>query len=510
MPQYWEDEWYSSDYGYGGGMRHVPPRHHRIPSDPRRDYLAPEVGDFSAGGRMRSRSTGARPVPNIQIFNRVDQDMHPRMQQTSPAPSPRGRPVMMPGEEFAYGEDVGFRLGAQAAASRSRSRGPLEHWHHHEYRNPDPLAANPALEQRNMQLAMTNERIRELEERLRHEREEEMIKLRMEKDFMREKQEKEEEEDLFNKRLKLKLLKDKQEREEEEDRIKKEEERIKRKYELQRLEDEKKREQERKEMDEMRKRAIAEEKERQERMEREKKAAAEEYERKKMEAAKQAAEERRRILEEHEKRQEMDAKKQKEQEEALIAKLEKQKKEKEEKERREWEEFERKRKEKEEREKAAKAKKEKEFEEEMRKHLAQFGFQENQIQAMIKPEKKADLAPGLSPSNPIRNTPTYVKVHREHLSIDTLQYYGLPWEYDRTDTDYIVILREMDQKETDILFEHTRSLRRRMVPRLTIEERRDRDRPEYAWVRRRAHSKSPARRRSSPPRRIVGFRDFLM
>lgn len=26
--------------------------------------------------------------------------------------------------------------------------------------------------------------------------------------------------------------------------------------------------------------------------------------------------------------------------------------------------------------------------------------------------------------------PTYVKVHRDHLSVDTLLYYDIPWEYD--------------------------------------------------------------------------------
>ncbi|KAI9687283.1 MAG: hypothetical protein M1822_002326 [Bathelium mastoideum] len=57
--------------------------------------------------------------------------------------------------------------------------------------------------------------------------------------------------------------------------------------------------------------------------------------------------------------------------------------------------------------------------------------------------------------------PTYPKIHRDDVSIDTLIYYNLPWEYDRSDPSYIVILRELDHHETDVLFEHTRRWRLR-------------------------------------------------
>ena len=68
-------------------------------------------------------------------------------------------------------------------------------------------------------------------------------------------------------------------------------------------------------------------------------------------------------------------------------------------------------------------------------------------------------------------------------------------------------MREMDQRETEILFEHTRRLRTRGGARLLIEERHDnRGRSEYAFVRRRRPSPSPAQRRSSP-KRNVGLRE---
>ncbi|KAK5717169.1 hypothetical protein LTR15_009058 [Elasticomyces elasticus] len=55
--------------------------------------------------------------------------------------------------------------------------------------------------------------------------------------------------------------------------------------------------------------------------------------------------------------------------------------------------------------------------------------------------------------------PMYPKVHQRYLSPETLSYYGLPYEYDRSDPEYIIIMRDMDQYETDILFEHTKRLR---------------------------------------------------
>ncbi|KAH7084892.1 hypothetical protein BKA63DRAFT_4741 [Paraphoma chrysanthemicola] len=104
-------------------------------------------------------------------------------------------------------------------------------------------------------------------------------------------------------------------------------------------------------------------------------------------------------------------------------------------------------------EKAEQDKKEKELEDAMRKRLAQFGFQENQIQAMINPEQHAKAEAQAA------RQPTYAKIHGNYLDVATLHYYDIPYEYDLDDPGYIIVLREMSQRETDILFEHTRRLR---------------------------------------------------
>lgn len=129
----------------------------------------------------------------------------------------------------------------------------------------------------------------------------------------------------------------------------------------------------------------------------------------------------------------------------------------------------------------------KRIEEEMRSRLAQFGFQPNQIEAVVHPEKAKTLQPGMAPNSPpwLTHQPTYVKVHKDHLPVYTLIYYDIPYEIDRSDSDYMIILRELEPRETEILFEHTRRLRSRGASYLAVKERDRTPKPDYAQVRRR-------------------------
>jgi len=168
-------------------------------------------------------------------------------------------------------------------------------------------------------------------------------------------------------------------------------------------------------------------------------------------------------------------------------------------------------------EKEAKEKKkaeERRLEEEMHKKLSKFGFQDNQIDAVLNPKHAENLAVGLSPAHPrpaparpaldwrSDAAPTYIKVHRSHVDVETLRYFNLPWEYDSTDTDYIIILEELESHDTELLFEHTRKLRRG-GSQLLIEDRgRHNNHTDYAFVRRRKPSASPSRRKKSSPVRV--------
>ncbi|OCL04161.1 hypothetical protein AOQ84DRAFT_391740 [Glonium stellatum] len=67
--------------------------------------------------------------------------------------------------------------------------------------------------------------------------------------------------------------------------------------------------------------------------------------------------------------------------------------------------------------------------------------------------------PELRTDRHARERPTFIKIHRRYLSTETLDYYNLPWEIDPTDKNYVIIMRLLDERETDVLFEHTRRLR---------------------------------------------------
>ncbi|KAI4605249.1 hypothetical protein J4E80_010683 [Alternaria sp. BMP 0032] len=249
--------------------------------------------------------------------------------------------------------------------------------------------------------------------------------------------------------------------------------------------------------------------------------AVDEYQRKKAKEEAEAQAEKDRIIYEYERKKILDADKEKRAKEELIMKLKLEEEERKRKEKEEFEAFTRKQQAAEEAEKRKKEAQEKELEETMRKRLAQFGFQDNQIQALVNPDKQRELQAGMMPNHPlhpiappappppphhhhshshshssshqiaIAPPPTYAKVHRSHLDVETLHYYDIPYEFD-VNPEYIIVLREMSQRETDILFEHTRRLRTGHGSKLFIEsEGRDRHgKKEYAFVRKKSRSRS--------------------
>jgi hypothetical protein len=105
------------------------------------------------------------------------------------------------------------------------------------------------------------------------------------------------------------------------------------------------------------------------------------------------------------------------------------------------------------------AAKDREYRETKRNWLAKFNLEDDQIKALISPEEneQKDTQPRSS-THANAPPPTYAKVHMNHLDVETLHYCDIPYEYD-VDPNYIIVLREMSQQETEILFEHTRRLR---------------------------------------------------
>ncbi|KAK5123084.1 hypothetical protein LTR85_003280 [Meristemomyces frigidus] len=198
---------------------------------------------------------------------------------------------------------------------------------------------------------------------------------------------------------------------------------------------------------------------------------------------------------------ERDKREAKEEEERIKQKIDREKREAKEREEREWKEFLQKQREKEDKEKAEKKAEKEKIEAEMRRRLSRFGYTENQIDVMVDEEKakKYKEEHARSPRRPSpgaqlvswqsQQAPTYAKVHRDYLSVDTLIYYDIPYEYDPNDSNYIIIRREMDKYETEVLFEHTKRLR---SGKLLLEA--PKEKPNYAWYRKRDRSNSRVRK----------------
>ncbi|KAK0851287.1 hypothetical protein LTR03_004074 [Friedmanniomyces endolithicus] len=92
--------------------------------------------------------------------------------------------------------------------------------------------------------------------------------------------------------------------------------------------------------------------------------------------------------------------------------------------------------------------------------------------------------------------PTYAKVHRKYMSEETLKYYSLPYEIDRNDWDYIIILREMNQYDMAVLFEHTRRLW--SCPATYPQQQGSRDHFSRAGHQHATRARSPPKRSSFP------------
>ena len=153
-------------------------------------------------------------------------------------------------------------------------------------------------------------------------------------------------------------------------------------------------------------------------------------------------------------------------------------------------------------EKAAKEKKEKEERDKEYQHrleddLRKSGMDERQIALVLQKNKAIDP-----------NRPTYTRMSRRHLSIETLNRYRIDYEWDtvspefnaypgRTnklqDPDYILIKRWVPEYEQDFLWAHTREIRERRAPVLVaIEGKKKHHETEFEFVRKKKHERKPS------------------
>ncbi|KAI4763329.1 hypothetical protein E4T52_08028 [Aureobasidium sp. EXF-3400] len=141
-------------------------------------------------------------------------------------------------------------------------------------------------------------------------------------------------------------------------------------------------------------------------------------------------------------------------------------KDKEEAKEREYQAFLREQKEKQGAEDKAKEEEEEEarIESALRARLERSRWSQNDIGVTLNPDKskkkKVTRSPDgehyLDPTPLISSPPVFPRISRRFLDTETLEHYHVPWEWDRSSGEHIIILRELDKYETDLLFEHTR------------------------------------------------------
>ncbi|CAG8980049.1 hypothetical protein HYALB_00009258 [Hymenoscyphus albidus] len=133
-------------------------------------------------------------------------------------------------------------------------------------------------------------------------------------------------------------------------------------------------------------------------------------------------------------------------------------------------------------EKKEKEERDKEYARRLEEDLRKSGIDERQI-ALITKKKE--------PIDPSR--PTYTRMSRKHLSIETLRAHRIDYEFDQ-DPDYILIKRWVPEYEQDILWTHTRTIRKHRHPTmLALEGRRHRHGDtEFEWVKKEKKTRKPS------------------
>ncbi|KAJ5785313.1 Glucose-methanol-choline oxidoreductase N-terminal [Penicillium pulvis] len=79
--------------------------------------------------------------------------------------------------------------------------------------------------------------------------------------------------------------------------------------------------------------------------------------------------------------------------------------------------------------------------------------------------KKSEIEEGAKDESQKGARTTWIKVHKKHLSPETLISFGLPWDWDQSDPHYLIIKTWITEDFQEELFAHTRRLRHTRRPR---------------------------------------------
>jgi hypothetical protein len=149
---------------------------------------------------------------------------------------------------------------------------------------------------------------------------------------------------------------------------------------------------------------------------------------------------------------------------------------------------------KQEKEKKEKEEREKEYQHRLEDDLRKAGYDDRAIAVVTKKEKAIDP-----------DRPTFTRMSRRHLSIETLNAYRIDYEFDVVslgdtylwtkanqlqDPNYFLIRRWVPEYEQDFLWNHTREIRERRQPVLVaIEGKKKHGDVEFEFVRKKEHKR---------------------
>lgn len=163
-------------------------------------------------------------------------------------------------------------------------------------------------------------------------------------------------------------------------------------------------------------------------------------------------------------------------------------------------------------EKAEKAERETEYKKRFEEDLRKAGVDNRQLSTILKGEKPKPID---------KNRPTYTRMSRRHLSIETLNKYGIDYEFDVVgspqisqrgamltqdqDQTYVLIKRWVPEYEQDFLWNHTKTIREKRQPVLVLDNKTSHhhhhEEVDLEWVRKKDHHK----RKPSPSPLLTFF-----
>ncbi|KAI1121420.1 hypothetical protein F5Y10DRAFT_282497 [Nemania abortiva] len=154
-------------------------------------------------------------------------------------------------------------------------------------------------------------------------------------------------------------------------------------------------------------------------------------------------------------------------------------------------------------EETEKRKRDEEYKRRMREQLLKSGINEQEIDSILtgnrtgnryetKGKERAERGVSIEDDN---TRPTYTRMSRRHLSLETLRVYNIDYDLDQ-DPDYVLIKRWVPEPEQDQLWRHTRALReQRGLATEDGETKSDHLEQDVEWARKKKRgkrSKSPS------------------